>query len=104
MNPELEQLEKDGYIKLRRGHFEESDILSSDIVIAASTSSAENNRIHDLCSANGIMVNAPADKDKNDFFFPSINICGDVVVGVSSGGRDQKKAREVSRKISLALK
>lgn len=99
VNNELLEMEKEGLLTLKRKKYERTDIYDADMVIAASNDHAVNNDIYSACKCMGILVNVCSDKNKCDFYFPGIVKHNHVIVGVSSGGRDQKTARKIIEQI-----
>lgn len=101
VNNELKLLEQEGRLTILRKHYEREDIYDAALVIAATSDNRTNQEIYTACKCLGIPVNVFTDKDKCDFFFPTVIAPNDVVVGVSS--RDRKKVREVKEKIAGVL-
>ena len=48
-------------------------------------------------------MNVCSDRRKCDFYFPGIVARDNVVIGVTAGGTDHRKAREVREKIERLL-
>ena len=72
-------------------------------MIAATNDNKINQEIYSVCKCLGIPVNVCADKTKCDFYFPGIVTDENFVVGISTSGREHKKAREVTDKIQALL-
>lgn len=89
------------YREYRSGELQEE---STDIVIAATDDEQVNDMIFRECTHKDIPVNVASDKEKCDFYFPGIIRQGDVTVGVTAGGKDHKKAAEVTEQIRRLLK
>lgn len=76
-----------GQIILKRRQFSMEDLTGRDFVIAATDDAELNRRISDACRARRIPVNVVDVKEECSFIFPSIVREGDIVVGISSGGK-----------------
>lgn len=101
--PEVEMLAEEGKIRLLKKVYEEEDLEGADIVLAATNRHDVNKRIHDDCKKRGITVNVSTDRTMSDFYFPGIAQKGDIVVGVTAGGKDHAGARKVSERIRELL-
>jgi uroporphyrinogen III methyltransferase/synthase len=97
--PELRQLAAEGRIEWRREPFRRELILDADMVLACTDDPQVNGEIHAVCRALGILVNVCSDRRKCDFYFPGVVKKDHVVIGVTAGGKDHRKAREVREKI-----
>lgn len=75
--------------------FTEDDIKGFDIVIGATDDSALNEKISLACRAQGIPVNIVDDEKKSDFIFPAVARRGDVVAGISTGGKCPALAKKI---------
>lgn len=104
VNRELLDMEKAGLLTIKRKNYERDDIYNADMVIAATNDNAINSDIYSVCRCMGITVNVCSDKNKCDFFFPGIIREEHVVVGVTSSGLDNKKAKEVTANIQNLFK
>lgn len=104
VNPELNQMEKNGQIKILRKKYESSDISDAYMVIAAANDHGINEDIYRVCREQGILVNVCSDKTKCDFYFPGLASKDDVVVGVSANGSNHKKVKRIVEKIGEMLK
>ncbi|MDD7076830.1 MAG: bifunctional precorrin-2 dehydrogenase/sirohydrochlorin ferrochelatase [Lachnospiraceae bacterium] len=103
VNQELKQLEADGKLTILRKYYEREDIYDASLVIAATNDKKMNQEIYSACKCLGIPVNVCTDKTKCDFYFPSIAASDDMVVAISTSGREHKKSREVTGKIQELL-
>ena len=74
------------------------------LVLAATGDTGADGEIRRLCSERGILANIASDKDQCDFYFPGVARKGPLVAGVTAGGTDHKKARELTEKIRELLK
>jgi len=84
---------------VKRKAYEKEDIINADMVLAATDDPLVNKEIHADCREKGIPVNVCSDKEMCDFYFPGIIRNKDIVIGVSTGGKDHAKARRVTEKI-----
>ena len=94
--PEVEELAKEGRIRLIKKPFEESDLEGADFVLAATNDHAVNDLIYEACKKRNITVNVSTDRSKSDFYFPGIARKGNIVVGVTASGKDHAGAGRVS--------
>ena len=58
-----------------------------------------NRRIWEECRAAGVTVNVADDRSLCDFYFPSIVMTEDTVIGINCGGEDHAKVKETRIKI-----
>lgn len=103
INEELQRLEKEGKIHVQKRAFKLEDLDDVQMVIAATNDREVNARIHDLCRERDIPVNVADDHTKCDFYFPSVVLTDDVVVGISSGGEDPGKTKAVRKQLEQIL-
>lgn len=103
VNRELMDLEAQGKIAIRKKTYEREDIYDASLVIAASSDNKVNQDIYSACKCLGIPVNVCNDKNKCDFYFPSLASSGNIVVGVSASGREHKKSKGVAGRIQEFL-
>lgn len=99
VNPELNRLEKEGKLSIRRKKVEAEDLADADMVIAATNDHSLNQRIFDFCREREILVNVCSSKDLCDFYFPGLVNENGVVVGVTANGANHKKARKAVEQI-----
>lgn len=67
-------------------------------MIAATDDEKINKKVSEICFKKNILVNTVDRKEYCNFYFPSIVKKGDIVVGVSSGGKSPVLARELRKK------
>lgn len=103
VNRELKELEADGKITILRKHYAREDIYDAALVIAATNDNKVNQDIYSACKCLGIPVNVCSDKKKCDFYFPAVASCDNLVVGISTSGREHKKSRQVMDEIQKLL-
>lgn len=110
--PELLELEKDrgsskergpGRLSLERRRFRMEDLSGRDFVVAATEDEELNEQISLACRRERIPVNVVDVKDKCSFIFPSIVREGDLVVGISSGGKSPTVTQELKRGIQALI-
>ena len=100
---ELAALAAEGKIEHRPRRFEASDLDGAAIVLCATGDAAADGEVRTLCTERGIPANIASDKDQCDFYFPGVARKGPLVAGVTAGGTDHKKARELTEKIRELL-
>lgn len=96
---ELTQLEEEGKIKAEHREYRTGDIRGAQIVLAATDDHEVNRKIWEECRAAGIIVNAADDKKLCDFYFPSVVMTDEAVIGINSGGADPSITKKIRRKI-----
>ena len=70
-------------------------------MLAATDDRAVNRRIREDCQSAGIMVNVADDRSLCDFYFPSVVMTDDAVIGISGDGSDHagvKRDAQADRK------
>ncbi len=82
-----------------RRAFVVDDLNGKFLVVAATSDSLLNNRIADLCRDRGIPVNHAGDQSRCDFYFPAIARKEDLVIGITSSGKDHSLVRRFSAKL-----
>ncbi len=97
---EFELLKKEytGAVKTWQREFTDSDTDNRFFVIAATDDEKINKKVSEICFKKNILVNTVDRKEYCNFYFPSIVKKGDIVVGVSSGGKSPVLARELRKK------
>lgn len=101
---ELVQMEKEGKITAEYREYRTEDIDGARIVLAATDDHEVNRRIWEECQASGIIVNVADDKSLCDFYFPSVVMTDDTVIGINCGGMDHAKVKETRIRIEKALR
>ncbi|MGN0363321.1 MAG: bifunctional precorrin-2 dehydrogenase/sirohydrochlorin ferrochelatase [Bilifractor sp.] len=87
----------------KKKKYERSDIMDADLVLACTSDPDLNNDIYVACKCLGILVNDCSDKNKCDFYFPSIVQKDNVVVGINGSGADHHQVKVIRQKIEQAL-
>ena len=92
---ELTQLEEEGKIKTEHREYHTGDIRGAKIVLAATRYlRVVNRKIWEECRAAGIIVNVADDKELCDFYFPSVVMTDEAVIGINCGGMNHAKVKE----------
>lgn len=99
----LDSLRKEGRILAVIREYEKKDLEGADLVIAAANDHAVNRKVWEDCREKKIPVNTADDHTLCDFYFPSVVMTEDVVVAVSSGGKDPGLVKAVREKIEKTL-
>ena len=100
---ELEEMEAEGKLRTECRAYQPGDAQGAALVIAATDSREANRQIWEDCRMAGVPVNVADDKKLCDFYFPSVLMTEEAVVGISSGGNDPGKTKEIRRKIEKTL-
>ena len=100
---EVLRLKEEQKVHCIRKKFEEQDLAGADIVFAATNNHRLNRQIVCYCNAHGIPVNTCDQKELCDFYFPSIVIKDEIVIGIGSGGTDPGKVKSVRERIEGML-
>lgn len=90
--PEAETFVEDflqrGLLDYQRKEYEETDLADADLVLAATGDRELNRSIGLYCKEHGITVNVADRKEECDFYFPAIVQHGDLIAGITAGGKD----------------
>lgn len=90
-------------IRVERRPWVESDLYGMQMVLAATNDREVNRQIVSACRDKGIPVNAADDKRLCDFYFPSIVMDEEIVIGINSGGEDPVRTKNVRKKIETMI-
>ncbi len=96
---ELEEMEGEGMITTEHRPYQAGDVEGYDLVLAATDDRAVNRKIWEECRERKIMVNVSDDKALCDFYFPSVVMTEDAVIGINSGGEDPAGTKALRAKI-----
>lgn len=99
VNKELKELEEAGKITILRKAYEREDLYDASLVIAGASDHKVNQDIYAACKCLGIPVNVCNDKERCDFYFPSLAVHENLVVGVSTSGREKKQQKGIAGRI-----
>ncbi|MDD3894637.1 MAG: bifunctional precorrin-2 dehydrogenase/sirohydrochlorin ferrochelatase [Syntrophomonadaceae bacterium] len=95
----IEMLAQQGVIIWHKRNFAENDLLNVFLVFIATDDSSVNQYIGQLCSREGILVNAVDDPPNCDFYVPSVIRRGSLVVAVSTEGKSPLYAQKLRREL-----
>ena len=95
---EFYRLDSEGKVVLCNREYQEGDAKGADLVIAASNCREVNRRVYEECQKAHSPVNTADDRELCDFYFPSVVLTEDIVIGLNSIDHDPKKVKE-ARKI-----
>lgn len=70
-----------------------------DYVLAVTNDDKVNEGIFRECRHREIPVNVASDQTKCDFYFPAVVETEDVIIGLTSGGRNHEKVRQMAQQI-----
>jgi len=98
-SPEVEHLAEGGLITLVRATYDASVLDGADIAFICTNSAEVNDEAWAECKRRGIPVNVCSDRTKCDFYFPGVVQCDGMVVGVSAGGKNHRRVRQLSARI-----
>ena len=105
---ELEEMEQQGQLIVYKKRYEPDDLSekgekSVNMVLAATDDKIVNYSIWKECKKKNILVNVANDRSLCDFYFPSVVMNEDVVVGINSGGKKPSVVKMIRRKIESVL-
>ena len=101
--PELAEMERNGQICAVHRAYETGDLEGVSFVLAATDSREVNRQIWGDCREKGIPVNVSDNRELCDFYFPSVVMTEDVVVGINSGGTDPGMVRRTRQRLERIL-
>ena len=101
--PELERFALDGAITLVRKKYEPEVLEGADLVFACTNDRDLNEEICDECKRRHILVNVCSDRFKCDFHFPGVVMSENMVVGVSAGGKDHRRVKQLRARIERLM-
>lgn len=99
---EMKILEQKNMIKAKHRDYRTDDVEGMDIVLAATDDREVNRRIWSDCRSAGVMVNTADDRSLCDFYFPSVVMTEDTVIGISGSGSNHTKVKEMRVQIEKA--
>lgn len=83
---------------LKEGSYQPG-ISEADFVFSCTDDKEADRRIYQECKERGIPVNIASDQSLCDFLFPALAEQGEIVIGISSGGRDHRKVRQFAKRL-----
>lgn len=84
---------------ITKREYQNGDCLGANLVVAATDNPLVNEAIAKECKHLNIPVSVASDKDLCTFFFPAIIKNEDIVIGLTSSGKDHKKLKVTTDKI-----
>lgn len=108
ISDEINKMIQDGSVKWLCDSFENLEQVSMDAAqpffVLAAANSEVNQKVVEACRKAGILVNDASRKENCDFYFPGLVKDGDVVVGITAGGKNHKLASALTSEIRSAVK
>ena len=101
--PELRELAETFAIRLEERAFSMEDLAGRDFVVAATDDQVLNQQISLTCKKERIPVNVVDVKEECSFIFPSIVRDGDIVIGISSGGKSPAVTQYLKKQIRKVI-
>lgn len=99
IDPEIEELERQGKLRLIRRAYQREDIYDAWMVLAATDDHRLNEEIYSVAKCLGALVNTASNQTKCDFHFPGIIKREPYVVGINAGGKNHKGAAALTKKL-----
>ncbi len=84
--------------------FRQELLAGADLVLAASDDRELNREIALLCRKQSIPVNISSEKEECDFYFPSVVVKDDIVIGLNASGQNHRKVKETRMELEEYLK
>jgi len=103
VNRELKELEEAGKLTILRKAYDREDLYDASLVIAATNDHKVNQDIYAACKCLGIPVNVCQDRERCDFYFPGLALQDNLVVGVSTSGREKKQQKGIAGRLQQFL-
>lgn len=82
------------HISVIQREYRTEDLAGRDIVLACTDSGQLNRQIAAECRERGILVNTADNKELCDFFFPSVIVKDEAVIGINAGGKNHRIVKE----------
>ena len=101
--PEIERLHDKGRLTFIRRKFVDADLDGCFIVAAATDDRETNSHIGRLAAQRGIFASVADSLEECGFLFPAIAVSGDVVAGLTSGGKSHRAVVEAAKKVREIL-
>ena len=99
LNQELQELYQKGLIRYRRGNFSREDLSEACLIIGATDSRQTNSEIAEQARKQGILVNIVDSPEECDFIVPATVERGDLLIGISTGGKSPALARNIREEL-----
>lgn len=97
--PELESMLADPALRFEQRAFREDDLDGRFLVIAATSNSALNSRIGELCRRRGLLCNVADQPDNCSFIVPATLQRGDLMLTVSTCGQSPALSRKIRKEL-----
>lgn len=101
---ELNHIHTSRGIIITRRAYEAGDCSGAYLVIAATNNELVNTEIAKECERLGILVSVASNTSQCTFLFPAIIREEDIVIGITSGGKNHSKVKKVAEKIKRIKK
>ena len=92
IHPEISELAD--HISVIQREYRAEDLTGRDMVLACTDSGELNRQIVAECRKRGILVNTADNKELCDFYFPSVIVKDEVVIGINAGGKNHRAVKE----------
>ena len=102
-SPELEHFAAGDMVTLVREPYDPHQLDGADLVFACTNSRELNDEICEECKRRKVLVNVCSDRFKCDFHFPGVAMHDNMVVGVSAGGRDHRRVKQLRARIERLM-
>ena len=100
---EIRSMDREGKAKIIEKRYDKGDIEDAQIVIAATDDEKLNASIAEECAEADIPCSDASNKENCSFYFPGLVRYGDMVIGISSSGRDHAKVKKIREMIEKVL-
>lgn len=82
------------HISVIQREYRTEDLAGRGIVLACTDSGQLNRQIAAECRERGILVNTADSKELCDFYFPSVIVKDEAVIGINAGGKNHRIVKE----------
>ncbi len=103
INPEVMDLALEHGINVHERYFRMQDLKGKDLVVVAVDNINLQKRIFNWCNKRGVLCNSVDSPEYCNFIFPALIKRGDVVIGISTGGKVPALARRLRELIETCL-
>lgn len=103
ISKEIQILKQQGLLNIREREFLKTDLKDADIVLATTNNLDLNEEIGINCLSNRIPVSVASHKELCSFYFPGIIEKDEVVIGITSSGKEHKKVKDIRETIEQNL-
>ena len=98
INPEVMDLALEHGFRVYERYFRMQDLKGKDLVVVAVDNINLQRRIFNWCNKKGTLCNSVDSPEYCNFIFPSLVVRGDLVIGITTGGKApalSKRVREI---------